>query len=56
MRKIAQYFTEKRCLIVWHPTIPGDKVLVKRNWVQRLVYPSHFATNKEVANYMKTKN
>lgn len=54
MKKVVQYFTKKRSLIVWHPTIPGEKVKVERNWFQRMLFPRYFATNKELVNYEST--
>lgn len=33
-----------KTLIVWHPECPGTKVIVKRNWFQRLIYPKKFAS------------
>lgn len=31
-------------LILWHPESPGMRVTVKRNWLQRLIYPKLFAS------------
>jgi hypothetical protein len=31
-------------LTLWHPECPGTKVTVKRNWLQRLIYPKDFAS------------
>ncbi|PLX16848.1 MAG: hypothetical protein C0599_14535 [Salinivirgaceae bacterium] len=48
MKRIVTNIAEKRTLIVWHPTSPGEKVKVERTWFQRLLYPRYFATNKEI--------
>ena len=28
---------------VWHQDSPGMRVMVRRNWWQRLIYPKHFS-------------
>ena len=33
-----------KTLTLWHPESPGMKVTVKRNWLQRLIYPKDFAS------------
>ena len=40
-----------QCKWVYHPESPGCKVMVCRNWWQRLVYPTDFATKSEVEVY-----
>jgi len=43
-----------KVLYLWHPESPGEKVLVFRNWWQRLIYPKHFATLGETIKYGKS--
>ena len=54
MKRIITNIVEKKSLIVWHPTVPGEKVKVERNWFQRMVYPKFFPTKKELVNYEST--
>lgn len=30
-------------LVVWHQDSPGMRVRVRRNWLQRLIYPRGFS-------------
>lgn len=30
-------------LLVWHQDSPGVRVRVRRNWLQRLIYPRDFS-------------
>lgn len=48
MKRIVTNIVEKRFLIVWHPNLPGEKVKVEHNFVQRVFYPICFAINKEI--------
>jgi len=34
----------KKEMVVFHPDSPGVRVVVRRNWIQRLLFPKHFAT------------
>lgn len=40
-----------KLLELWHPDSPGIRVWVIRNWLQRLLYPKHFATISETIRY-----
>lgn len=41
-----------KTMIVFDPESPGMKVKVIRNWIQRLLYPIHFATLSETLRYI----
>jgi len=46
----------KKTMTVWHPESRGARVTVKRNFLQRLLYPTDFATRGEVFKSYKTKS
>lgn len=37
----------KKKLFLWHPESPGERVVVYRGLIKRLLYPSAFATLSE---------
>ena len=39
-------------MVVWHPESPGVKIVVYRNWFQRLIYPNEFATLSETIDHI----
>lgn len=44
----VQSLVVKQNFFVWHPSEPGTKVCVTRNFWQKILYPTYFAIESEL--------
>jgi len=55
LSEIKQLFIKQK-YIVWHPKESGIKVIVVRNFWQKMVYPTFFALDSEIEKLKTHKN